>query len=96
MLDTKQKLSPKFEHAVPFFWPLTLVAEMGEEERSYETEVQLRILGYLMGQGSNDNKPKVTVVENFVDVKIPRERVILGDINTFLDEDEEGKGFYRE
>lgn len=72
------------------------VAEMGEEERSYETEVQLRILGYLMGQGSNDNKPKVTVVENFVDVKIPRERVILGDINTFLDEDEEGKGFYRE
>ena len=31
MLDTKQKQSPKFEHAVPFFWPLTLVAEMGEE-----------------------------------------------------------------
>ena len=31
MLDTKQKQSPKFEHAVPFFWPLTLAAEMGEE-----------------------------------------------------------------
>ena len=72
------------------------VAELGEEERTYETEIQLRILGYLMGEGSNDEKPKVTVVENVVDVKIPRERVILGDINTFLSEDEEGKGFYRE
>lgn len=72
------------------------VSELAEEERSYETEVQLRILGYLMGDGSNDEKPKITVVENIVDVKIPRERVILGDINTFLNEDEEGKGFYRE
>ena len=72
------------------------VAELGEEERNYETEIQLRILGYLMGEGSNDKKPKITVVENFVDVKIPRERVILGDINTFLGEDDEGKGFYRE
>jgi hypothetical protein len=72
------------------------VAELGEEERSYETEIQLRILGYLMGEGPNDDRPKVTVIENFVDVKIPRERVILGDINTFLGEDEEGKGFYRE
>ena len=29
MLDTKQ--SPKFEYSVAFFWPLALVAEMGEE-----------------------------------------------------------------
>ncbi|MGA8158549.1 MAG: esterase, partial [Rhodoplanes sp.] len=29
MVDTKQP--PKFEHSVPFFWPLALVAEMGEE-----------------------------------------------------------------
>ena len=72
------------------------VAELGEDERSYETEVQLRILGYLMGSGPNDEKPKTTVIENIVDIKIPRERVIMGDINTFLDEDEEGKGFYRE
>jgi hypothetical protein len=72
------------------------VAELGEDERSYETEIQLRILGYLMGEGPNDERPKISVVENVVDVKIPRERVILGDINTFLGEDEEGKGFYRE
>ena len=72
------------------------VAELGEEERSYETEIQLRILGYLMGEGPNDEKPKLSLVENYVDVKIPRERVIVGDINTFLKENDEGKGFYRE
>ena len=72
------------------------VAELGEEERSYETEIQLRILGYLMGEGPNDKKPKLSFVENYVDVKIPRERVIVGDINTFLKENDEGKGFYRE
>ena len=33
---------------------------------------------------------------NYVDIKIPRERVILGDININLDEEDEGKGFYRE
>ena len=72
------------------------VAELGEEERNYETEIQLRILGYLMGEGPNDEKPKLSLVENYVDVKIPRERVIVGDINTFLKENDEGKGFYRE
>ena len=72
------------------------VAELGEEERTYQTEINLKVLGYLMGEGVNDARPKITVVENFVDIKIPRERVILGDINTFLDEMEEGKGFYRE
>ena len=72
------------------------VAELGEDERSYETEIQLRILGYLMGEGPNDEKPKLSYVENYVDVKIPRERVIVGDINTFLKENDEGKGFYRE
>ncbi len=72
------------------------VAELGEEERSYETEIQLRILGYLMGEGPNDERPKMSFVENYVDVKIPREKVILEDINTFLGKNEKGKGFYRE
>jgi hypothetical protein len=72
------------------------VAEMGEEERSYETEIQLKILGYLMGEGVNDRKPKVSIEESIVDVKIPREKVIVGDINTFLGKNDKGKGFYRE
>jgi len=72
------------------------VSDLAEEERTYVTDVKLKVLGYLMGEGSNDQKPKMTMVENYVDVKFPRERVIVGDVNTFLREDEEGKGFYRE
>ena len=72
------------------------VADLGEDERTYITDIQLRILGYLMGEGSNDDRPKITSVENYVDVKIPRERVIVGDINDNFDELDEGKGFYRE
>ena len=72
------------------------VAELGEEERTYQAEINLKVLGYLMGEGVNDARPKITVVENYVDIKIPRERVIVGDINTFLKETDEGKGFYRE
>jgi hypothetical protein len=72
------------------------VSELGEEERSYETEIQLRILGYLMGEGVNDKRPKISIEENVVDVKIPRERVIVGDINTFLSKNDKGKGFFRE
>ena len=68
----------------------------GEEERTYITDIKLKVLGYLMGEGVNDPKPKITMIENFVDVKIPRERVIVGDINDSFREDEEAKGFYRE
>ena len=74
------------------------IADLGEEERIYQTEIDLKILGYLMGAGPNDERPKITVVENYVDIKIPRERVVMGDINTFLDSNKnnKGKGFYRE
>jgi hypothetical protein len=49
-----------------------------------------------MGEGVNDKKPKVSIEESIVDVKIPREKVIVGDINTFLGKNDKGKGFYRE
>jgi len=72
------------------------IAELGEDEKSYETNIDLKILGYLMGEGPNDEKPKVSVEENVVEVKIPKEKVIVGDINTYLKKNAEGKGFYRE
>ena len=72
------------------------VANLGEEERTYISDIKLKVLGYLMGEGVNDPKPKITMVENFVEVKIPRERVIVGDINTSFRDDEEAEGFYRE
>jgi hypothetical protein len=56
------------------------VADLGEEERLFHTTIEVRVLGYLIGQNDNQNQPKIVIRENQVDVKIPRERVIVGDI----------------
>lgn len=52
-----------------------------EETRNFVTKINIETLGYLIGQDKNQNKPKVVIRETFVDVKIPRERVIVGDIS---------------
>ena len=63
---------------------------MGDDSRYYLNTVDIKVLGYLIGEGKNDERPRVTVRENAVEVRIPRERVIFGDINEYLK-----KGFYR-
>lgn len=55
------------------------VSDLAEDERKFETTINLKILGYLLGSGKNDDRPKITVRENAVEVRIPRERVIMGD-----------------
>ena len=68
------------------------IDSMGEEERSYKTKVDLKVLGHLIGEGKNQEKPKIVIRENAVEVKIPRERVIYGDIPEHIDR----RGFYKE
>ena len=53
---------------------------MSSEERKYESEIVIKVLGYLQGEGNNSNQPKFTIRENAVEFKFPREHVILGDI----------------
>jgi hypothetical protein len=60
---------------------------LGEEERMFETKVQIRVQGYLVGEGDNREKPKVTIRENRTKVKISRERVIIGDKIPWKDKD---------
>ena len=53
---------------------------MGEDERSFHTKVSIKVLGYLIGDGpNNENRPKVIKKESIVEIKLPRERVILED-----------------
>ena len=52
---------------------------LGEEERMFETKTTVKVLGYLTGEGTNRNKPKVTKRETVVEIRISRERVIAGD-----------------
>jgi len=67
-------------------------ADLGTSEKIYSTKVNIRVLGYLIGEDKNAEQPKIVVRENAVEVKIPRERVIYGDIPEHIDE----RGFYRE
>jgi hypothetical protein len=55
------------------------VAEPGDEARFYETKINVKVLGYLVGEGINDEQPQIVIRENAVDIKTPRERVMLGD-----------------
>ena len=45
----------------------------------FETVVQIKVLGYLIGEGKNRERPKVTIRENYVKIRVSRERVIVGD-----------------
>jgi hypothetical protein len=73
----------KFEGFLPQdFAQNNNVATLGDDERLFETQIEIRILGYLVGAGKNEERPKITVRENAVEIKLPRERVIFGDIPT--------------
>jgi hypothetical protein len=49
------------------------VDDMQEELRMYTTEIGIRVLGYLIGEGVNDDRPIVRLDENTVEVTFPRE-----------------------
>tara|TARA_R110002096_G_scaffold42041_4_gene113378 strand:- start:114 stop:950 length:837 start_codon:yes stop_codon:yes gene_type:complete len=52
---------------------------LSEEERMFETKVSIKVLGYLIGEGPNRERPKITIRETAVQIRISRERVIVGD-----------------
>ena len=68
------------------------VSNLGTDERNYTTKVSFEVLGYLIGEGPNGERPKIVRRESAVKVKIPRERVIFGDIPDYGD----GKSKYIE
>ena len=55
-------------------------ANIGMEQRNYETDISIEVLGYLIGEGENQERPKIVKRENAVDIKLGRERTIVGDI----------------
>tara|TARA_R110002110_G_scaffold143082_3_gene331701 strand:- start:1991 stop:2845 length:855 start_codon:yes stop_codon:yes gene_type:complete len=60
------------------------VPNLAQDERHFETSIDIKILGYLIGDGENEIRPKVVSRENAVEVKIPREKVIFGDERPWL------------
>lgn len=55
-------------------------SDLGEEERLFRTKIDIKVLGYLVGQGDNEDLPKVVITENQVEVKVTREKVMVGDL----------------
>ena len=67
-------------------------SDLGADEKMYETSVSIKVLGYLMGADKNQESPKFVKTENAVEIRLQRERVIVGDIPEHIGK----KGFYRE
>jgi len=72
--------------------PTNSAANLGTEERRYQTAISFKVLAYLIGDDKNQETPKMVVRQNAVEVKIPRERVISGDPHLYIGKN----GFYRE
>ena len=62
------------------------VANLGEDERQFTSEINIRVLGYLIGEGNSDDRPIVTREENAVEIAFPRESIVpAGNDNFFID-----------
>ena len=68
-------------------------ANLGEDERMFQTKVDLKVLGYLLGDGENEEAPKVTKRETITEVKLVRERTIVGDTKPWESDDDSFRDF---
>jgi hypothetical protein len=59
-------------------------AALMEDPRGYQTQISFRVRGYIIGGDKNEDRPKIVRRENAVEVKLPREHVIFGDIPEHL------------
>jgi hypothetical protein len=50
------------------------IIKLENENRLFTTDFTINVLGYLLGPGINSDKPKITVTETIVEIKIPREK----------------------
>lgn len=55
------------------------INDLQQNERLFNTQITIKVLAHLRGATANDNQPKIALRENIVEVKFPREYVILGE-----------------
>ena len=62
------------------------VASLGEDSRIFSTEISVNVLGYLIGDGENKDRPIARIDENVVEYQFPQESVVpSGNLNLFSD-----------
>ncbi len=62
------------------------MSDLNEDLRMFETTINLRILGYLIGEGDNDDRPLVKIEESVVEVTFPRESGVIPGEPSFLED----------
>jgi hypothetical protein len=60
------------------------ISNLGEDLRMFTSEISFRVLGYLIGEGENDDRPIVRVEENIVEITYPRESLVGKDEEGFF------------
>ena len=55
------------------------INNMTDEERLYETKIDVKVLGQLIGHDNNQETPTITVRENAATFRIQRERIVAGE-----------------
>ena len=70
-------------------------SSLNEERKNYSSSITIEVIGYLIGEGDNQETPKIVLRENAVEIGFPRERVIMGDQPEFVNTSK-NKTSYRE
>jgi hypothetical protein len=52
---------------------------MGQEERSFMTTIEIKVMGHIIGEDKNQEKPKMVIRETAAEIKIQRERAVFED-----------------
>jgi len=69
----------------------TNALDVTDQEKTFLTTISLKVRGYLVGSDKNQEPPKLVRTQNAVEVRLPKEHVIFGDIPETDD-----NAFYRE
>jgi hypothetical protein len=60
------------------------VNDLGEDMRMYSSEITIKVLGYLIGEGKSDDRPIVRIHENVVEITFPNEETVPEGNETFF------------
>jgi len=60
------------------------VSNLQEDMRMFSSEITIKVLGYLIGEGESDDRPIIRVDENVVEYQFPQESTVpTGNLNFF-------------
>jgi hypothetical protein len=60
------------------------VGNLSEDTRMYSSEITIKVLGYLIGEGENDDRPIVRIDENVVELTFPSEGPVPEGVDDFF------------